>query len=261
MMKPLNKNKKRGIIGTTVFHLVLFIIFLFTGLTIPVPFPPEEKGLPMQLDLGNVDFGSGEEQPQSTEMPDITEPITEPEQVEANPAQAPEEVATQEEVSDLSAPEKTESTKSEEKKPELDKRLQQVLKSNPFQTNTNNNSKGQGNSQQPGDHGRPDGSPDGSSLQGDKSGGGISYSLGGRGFRGAPPIQGNMQESGRIVVDIIVDRQGNVVRVTPGSRGTTITNAELIKKAMESARQAKFTPKADAPEEQKGTMTFEFILE
>jgi len=259
-MEALNENKKRGIIGTVVFHRVLLIIFLFTGLKIPLPFPPEEKGLPVQLDLGNVDFGSGEEQPQSTQTPDVTEPITEPEPVESSPVEAPEDVATQEEVSDMSVPEKTEAKEPEKKKPELDERLKRVL-SNPFQTNTDNTSKGQGDSKQPGDHGKPEGSPEGSSLHGDKSGGGISYSLGGRGFRGAPPIQGNMQESGKIVVDIIVDRAGNVIRVTPGSRGTTITNAELIKKAMESARQAKFTPKADAPEEQKGTITFDFILE
>ena len=76
--------------------LVLLIIFLFTGLTIPVPIP-EEKGLPVQLDLGNTDFGSGEEQPQSTSEPEVTEPITEPEPVESAPTDAPEEVATQDE--------------------------------------------------------------------------------------------------------------------------------------------------------------------
>jgi hypothetical protein len=139
--------------------------------------------------------------------------------------------------------------------------LKKVLQSNPFQTKENNASKGQGDSDSPGDHGRPNGSPDGKSLHGDAAGGGVSFKLGGRGFKGAPAIRANEQEMGKIVIDIIVDRQGNVIRATPGARGTTITNAELIRKATESARQAKFTPKADAPEEQKGTMTFEFVLE
>ncbi|MEX2595325.1 MAG: hypothetical protein WEC59_00235 [Salibacteraceae bacterium] len=253
-------NKKRGLIGTILFHLVLLIIFIFMGLTIPVPMP-EEEGLPVQLDLGNTDFGTGEEQPQSTSEPDVTEPISEPEPVESNPSEAVEELATQDAESALSAPEKTESKKEVEKKPELNERLKKVIQSNPFQTKTDNDSKGEGDTDQPGDHGKPDGSPEGSSLSGDKSGGGISHSLGGRTFKGAPRITSNTQESGRIVVEIVVDRQGNVIRVTPGGRGTTINNAQLIRKVVESARKAKFTPRADAPEEQRGTMTYEFILE
>ncbi|MEZ4721043.1 MAG: TonB family protein [Flavobacteriales bacterium] len=258
-MKKQSDSKRKGMIGTVVFHLVLLIIFLFTGLTMPVPLP-DEKGLPVQLDLGNVDFGSGDEQPQSTEVPEVTEPISEPQPTEANPVEAVEEVATQTDASAISAPKETEAKKVEEKKPELDERLKKAI-SNPFQTNEDNSSKGQGETNEPGDHGKPDGAPTGSSLYGDKSGGGISHSLGGRGFKGAPPIQGNMQESGKIVVEIVVDRDGNVVRVTPGGRGTTITNAELIRKVVESARKAKFTPKADAPAEQKGTITYEFSLE
>ncbi len=253
-----DKNKRKGLVGTILFHLALLIIFLFYGLTIPVPMP-EEEGLPIELDLGNTDFGSGDEQPESTAEPEVTEPISEP--VEATPAESIEEVATQEELSDMSIPKEERVEKPVEKEPELDPRLQKIVNSNPFQTKKDNNSQGQGSTDQAGDHGKPDGSPTGDALQGDKTGGGISYSLGGRGFKGAPPITGNMQESGKIVVDIIVDRQGNVIRVTPGGRGSTITNGDLVRKAVEAARKAKFTPKADAPEEQKGTLTFEFILE
>lgn len=253
------KNKRKGLIGTLVFHLVLLVIFLFMGLTIPVPMP-EEEGLPVQLDLGNTDFGSGDEQPERTNPADISEPISEPEPVESNPQESQEEVATQEN-SDFSIPEETTPKKPVEKKPELDERLKKVIQTNPFQTKQDNSSTGQGNTDEAGDHGKPDGSTDGKSLSGDKAGGGVSYSLGGRGFKGAPPIQGNLQESGKIVVEIVVDRQGNVVRVIPGARGTTISNAELVKRVVESARKAKFTPKTDAPEEQRGTMTFEFILE
>lgn len=255
-----DKNKRRGAIGTIAFHVLLLVVFLFTGLTMPVPLP-EEEGLPVQLDLGNVDFGSGEEQPQSTTEPEVTEPEIVPEPVTASSPVVEEEVATQEEEALHDIPEQKEEPKKEEKKPELDQRLKQVLESNPFKTNQDNNSKGEGNTDQPGDHGKANGSPDGSSLMGDKAGGGISFNLGGRKITTVPRIQGNMQESGRIVVEIIVDRNGNVVRVVQGSRGTTITNADLMKKVMDAARKAKFTPKADAPEEQKGTMTFEFILE
>jgi len=260
MMELLkNDQKKKGLIATILFHLVLLVIFLFTGLTIPVPIP-EEEGLPVQLDLGNTDFGSGEVQPQSTSQPEETTPVSEPQPVESTPVDAPEEVETQDAESDMNVPEKTEEVKPEEKKPELDERLKKVIQSNPFQTKSDNDSKGQGSTDQAGDHGKPDGSPEGSSLHGTKDGGGISFNLNGRGFKGAPPISASNQESGRIVVNIIVDRSGKVIRVNPG-RGTTITDANLIKKVMDSARKARFSPNPNAPEEQPGTMTYEFILE
>lgn len=255
----INEDKRKGLIATVVFHLILLIIFLFSGLKIPVPLP-EEQGLPVQLDLGNTDFGAGEFQPKSTATP-IDNADPQPETQESTPTESPEEVATQETASDLTIPEKTEAKKPVEKKPELDERLKKAISGNPFQSKENNESKGEGNTDQAGDHGKKDGSENGNSLYGDKSGGGISHSLGGRGFKGAPAIQGNWQESGKIVVNIIVDRDGNVVRVTPGGRGTTINNAELVRQVVESARKAKFTPKADAPAEQKGTMEFTFVLE
>ncbi len=258
-MKKSKEHKKRGIIATIIVHLVLLLIFMFTGLTIPVPLP-EEEGLPVQLDLGNTDFGSGDEQPQSTKQPDETEPITEPQPVESAPVEAPEEVATQEDVSDMSVPEQTKPVeKPVEKKPELDERLKKAL-SNPFQTNKDNDSKGQGSTDQAGDHGKPNGSPDGSSLTGTKAGGGISASLGGRAAKNLRPIPGNWQESGMIKITVIVDRNGKVVSASQ-ARGTTITNSALINAAIAEAMKVKFTPMADAPAEQRGVITYPIYLQ
>ena len=36
------KNKRKGIIGTILFHALLLVAFLFMGLTYQVPPPPEE---------------------------------------------------------------------------------------------------------------------------------------------------------------------------------------------------------------------------
>lgn len=257
-MAKQKDHQRKGLIGTIVFHVLLLVIFLFTGLTMPVPLP-DETGLPVQLDLGNTDFGSGEEQPESTEIPEEVQPISEP--VETNPVEAVEEVATQDDASAVAAPKETEQEKVEEKKPELDKRLKQAI-SNPFATDQDNTSQGQGNTDEAGDHGKPDGSPTGSSLSGTAAGGGTSLiGFGGRGFRNKPRVKGNWQESGVIVVEVIFDRYGNYVRATSGVRGTTISNAAMIKAVEAAVRQATIDPDPDGPAEKKGQIKFVFTLE
>lgn len=248
------ENKKRGLIATITFHLALLIIFMFTGLTIPLPFPPEEAGLPIELAFGNTDAGSGEEQPTSEQPEPVQEPIAEPQPVEATPV---EEVATQEQASDIAQPETKEDPKpKKEEKPELDSRLESTL-NNAFKSDETNDSKGEGTTNEPGDFGKPNGSPTGSSLNGDKNGGGVSFSLGGRGMNPmSVPCDG--QEIGDVKVDVIVDRDGKVLRASI-ARGTSITNASLMDCVIDVVRKnARFTPKADAPEEQKGTVTVRF---
>lgn len=251
--KEQREYRKRGLIATIAFHIGLLIIFLFTGLTIPLPFPPEEAGLPIELAFGDTDNGSGEEQPM-TPVQEVSEPVSE---AVPEPAEPVEEVATQAEESPMSAPEPAEATPAEPEPRELDSQLKNALNS-AFQSKETNDSKGEGTTDEPGDFGKENGSPTGKSLQGDPNGGGLSYSLGGRGMNPMNvPCSG--QEIGDIVVDIIVDRSGKVVRATIG-RGTSITNAALMDCVVNTVRKnARFTPKADAPEEQKGTVTISFV--
>jgi hypothetical protein len=256
-MKAPDDNKKKGIIATIVFHLALLIIFLFTGLTMPNPLP-DEIGMEIEMDFGNTDLGSGEEQPQSTDPQEITEPISEP--TEANPVEAVEEVATQNTESAISAPKEVEKEKVVEKKPELDKRLKEAI-SNPFATKENNDSKGQGSTSEAGDHGRAEGSPTGGSLSGGSGTGASLTGFGGRGFRNKPRVKGNWQESGVIIVEVIFDRYGKYVRATSGVRGTTINNAAMIKAVEEAVRSATIDPDPDGPAEKKGEIKFVFTLE
>jgi outer membrane biosynthesis protein TonB len=258
-----DKNKRQSLIASVVFHIILMIVFIFYGLTMPDPIP-EVIGLPVQLALGNTDMGSGDIQPQSTEMP---EEVEAQEEVVEEVIETPEPIATQDAPSAYEVPKPVEKEKPVEKpvekpKPVLDNKLKNVLnKKNLFQTKEDNTSKGQGTSDQAGDFGKQDGAAEGNSLNGTKDGGGISANLSGRSFKGAPRIQSDLQESGKIVINIIVDRNGNVVRATAGGRGTTITNAALTKRVLESARKAKFSPSENAALEQPGTLEYIFILE
>ena len=66
-------------------------------------------------------------------------------------------------------------------------------------------------------------------------------------------------EQGKVVVKIWVNKQGKVVRVQTGVKGTTITDAQLRKMAGDAAQKSVFTPDPNAPDMQIGTITYNFI--
>lgn len=71
----------------------------------------------------------------------------------------------------------------------------------------------------------------------------------------------NDAEEGIVVVEIVVDENGRVVKATPGARGSTTTSSKLYAKARGAAKEAKFSPSPDGIKEQRGTYTFVFTLE
>jgi len=125
-----------------------------------------------------------------------------------------------------------------------------------------NNSTGQGSGGK-GDQGAPNGDPNSDNM-GDYSYGkgnkGVGYSLGGRKMSSFPSISDNSQSTGKIVVKIKVDRKGNVLAAQFQQKGSTIMNADLRQKSEKAAMQAKFSPNADAPEEQWGTIIIDYSI-
>ena len=49
-----DKDRRKGLIGTIIFHLILLLIFIFLGLTHMEPIP--EEG--MEVDFGNFEDGA-----------------------------------------------------------------------------------------------------------------------------------------------------------------------------------------------------------
>ena len=68
------------------------------------------------------------------------------------------------------------------------------------------------------------------------------------------------QQVGKVVVDIWVDNYGIVQKAVPGAEGTSVTDKDLWNEARKAAMKASFNMNADAPEMQKGTITYIFKL-
>ena len=123
MTSSEKKNKRKGIIGTILFHTLLLVAFLFMGLTYQDP-PPAEEGI--SINFGFSDEGLGEIEPESTE--DITE-IVEEEIIEEQ-IESTEEIITQNTVETPAVEkkeEKEETTTEASPEPNQTKSLMQQL--------------------------------------------------------------------------------------------------------------------------------------
>jgi periplasmic protein TonB len=279
-----NTNKYRALAISLFFHAGLLLILIYTFLT--TPDPPLTGGEGMVVNLGYVDESTGDIQPMSESE---AQPIITAEEISASIAKAEEEkILTQEneateevkvnENADAETKENDHQNVTEENKNQGEsnvKAVEEVKKEEPkvnplaLYKGQSNNSTSQGNSNKgTGDQGDPNGDPNATNYgknTGDGNnpgdGKGISFSLAGRRMIAKPQIQDNSQEEGKVVVDIIVDRSGKVIKATPGARGSTTTSTHLYNKAKQSALNAKFSARNDGPEEQKGNITFVFILD
>ncbi|MBL7885046.1 MAG: energy transducer TonB [Bacteroidia bacterium] len=87
------------------------------------------------------------------------------------------------------------------------------------------------------------------------------YDLKGRMLVKKPERMTDSEEEGIVIVEIIVNEDGKVIKATPGQRGSTTTDAKLYAKARQAALSAKFNPSPTGVTEQRGTYTFVFTLE
>jgi outer membrane biosynthesis protein TonB len=128
---------------------------------------------------------------------------------------------------------------------------------------------GQGNSTAGGNQGaqwgQPGGDPNGTGTgtrgSGPGSGDGTSYDLRGRTWRQRPLVFDNSQKTGKVVVAIRVDKAGNVIYAKYQQKGSTTTDAQLIRLAEQGALKAKFNADPTADEEQFGSITFKFSVQ
>ncbi len=116
---------------------------------------------------------------------------------------------------------------------------------------------GDGTTGTPGNQGSPNGSNLSNNYTGTGSGNG-GLALKNRSYVYKPSVEGSNRIPGLIVVEIQVDKQGNVLSAHAGAKGTTITDYGLFTQCENKAKTAKFNASEDAPDTQGGYMTFVF---
>ncbi|NOZ46534.1 MAG: cell envelope integrity protein TolA [Chlorobi bacterium] len=285
------KNHRRGIFGTILFHISLIAFFiLYKGFTTPLPLPEEEGIL---VNFGTDNTGLGEIEPPKKEVFIPEEPVSQPvTEEEAKVENTEEEILTQEtedapevnaalqkkkeekekqerikkaeiERKRLEEIEKQKQAEIEQKKREEQKRiLEERMKQQFAKGNESNSTGSEGKTKGTGNQGKIDGAPNADNYVGNSKGeNGVSFSLQGRNPLTLPKPDYVKQEQGIIVVEVIVDRDGNVVDAIPGKKGTTITDNKLMQAAKKAALNAKFDTKPDAPPRQTGSITYHFLLE
>ncbi len=236
------KNNIRAVVGTILFHALILVCFIFFGFTTPLPLPEEEG---VEVNLGYSDDGTGDIEPVDP-MSNFSSNIA-PKNNNDYSTQNTEEAISLNKNNN-----KTDNTNKEEFTPD---------KNAMYNGNKNKNGGSQGITGKDGNQGDPNGNPNSNNYTGNSpSGNGLpSYKLSGRNSKSLPKPNYNQKDEGVVVVDIWVDKSGNVTKAIAGSRGSTTTNQSLWKLAVEAATRSKFDAKGNAPEEQKGTITYNFV--
>ncbi|HXH19664.1 MAG TPA: TonB family protein [Chitinophagales bacterium] len=266
------KNKRRGAIISAMVHAIVVLLLLIFGLS--SAFPPPQEGI--LINFGTMETGKGDQPSVISEDPEKLSP----QEAEATPVEVTEkhrELVTQnvEEAPSIRKEEKAEEKKPVVKKEETKKDVKEQkkpVKEEPRvdtkslytgEKSDEDNPNNEGLTYGPGDQGDPEGDPSSKNYEGDSKGlgnVGVGYDLAGRKLLFISPIDENYTETGKVVVNIKVDRSGKVLFAKYTVKGSTTTDPMLIKLAEEAARDAKFSPNSDVAEEQFGTITFTFKL-
>jgi outer membrane biosynthesis protein TonB len=275
-----------GIISVVIFGLLLLFLILYKLITPNPPFPlPEGGGGGMEMALGMIDAGNDNvDYNQIGAAPSVV--VSEDVKEEEILTDDKSDVAIKEDVKKEEDPKKD--IKPDVKnntvviKPvvkELTVAEKLALK---FKKESGKTGGGIGDNKEAGQQGDPNGNPNGNGTggtgggtgggngtgdgpgdgpgKGPGSGGGIKFSLTGRSFIKPPNLPKDTKEEGKVVVNITVDSEGNVIEADPNGRGTTTSSALLKAKARQAAMATKFNIDGKVPE-QRGTITIIFAFE
>lgn len=258
-----NKDRRKGIIGTTIIHALLLLLFLFLGLTYYEP-PPEEGIL---INFGNSETGLGTKADGAQTTVTKPQPKTTPEKVET-PAKEEQTPTKTQDVVDAPA------LQTREKKAEKPVKKTEPKKEEPQPSNALKNmlenvksskSGGEGVQKGAGDQGAPDGDINSKNRTGSGGGGNGSgnYMLGGRDALNKPKPDYPCDDEGRVVVKIYVDQNGHVTNAIPGEKvpgglASTTASSCLYDKAKDAAMRTTWQPDADAPATQIGYIIYNF---
>ena len=231
-----------GLIVSIVAHGLLILCLLLMGLRYPDPPPPE---LGVEMDMGEFSDVGTDSEHAAEGGEDLSS--------ESSYANDDNNELTQQSEDVPLTSKKTPSPTKNKKKPKDN------VKPQSEETKIDQNAlftKGRVKKGSGGSTGVGEGSGKGSGGEG--GGSGVAFSLAGRGSKSLPLPTATSSENGSIVVEIRVDKEGNVVFAKAVWKGTTLTDTNLWRRCEQAAKKSKFTAKPDAPELQPGKITYIF---
>ena len=289
----MKQSKITGIIGTVVLHVLVLLLLFF--LTLTKPDVQEEGGVPVML--GNTELAAGDADPYTmTEVDVLPQPpasVPEPEAMPAEPevkqpliTQADEpsvQVKKGEPKKEKPKKEKKPLKKTENKTPQKEPAKKVEPEKKPEKTEAEKRAEAErlaaqaaaskiagafGKGSKMGNKGNAE---TGAGLQGSTAGNSDTGKTTGVGWNGAFDLNGrslgegglpapvyNVQDEGRVVVTIVVNPSGQVVRTSINKRTNTV-NPALRKAAEEAAKKARFNT-VEGVDNQSGTITYYFKL-
>ncbi|MEN1784469.1 MAG: cell envelope integrity protein TolA [Bacteroidota bacterium] len=280
------RHQKKSFSLTTFLLSALVLVLFYIGFTYMDP--PEEKGI--AVNLGTMDFGSGNRQPLQpirSEPMDIPRPTEEAPQEEveqetvpeetAPSTKAPEKLLTQDNAESIRMQQQQKAKREAQARAEREarqkqeaqrrKKAEQDAKRKKLDALMGGigKSKGtasgsEGNDNRPGDKGNPLGNPYATSYYGSPGNGSGGYGLNGRSLVNKGTVQQQCNEDGRVVVRIVVDRNGKVIKATPGVKGTTNNAPCLLEPARKTAFMHRWNVDSKAPSQQIGFVVVNFKL-
>ena len=278
-MKYLETKHERNSAKITTLITVILLLLLFV---VGMPFmdPPIEYGVAVNFGTSNVGSGSKPKAvpvkaPTKKVVEEVKPTPSEPQKVEESTKA--EDVMTSETAESIAikkqkeaeARAKVEAERIEREKQEAEERRlreeeekRQKLDNliGGVKNSTSNDTGGEGPDNSAGNKGQLNGDPYAPSYFGGAGPGkgGVGYGLNGRGRPTRQIYKQDCNEYGIVVVQIKVNRNGQVISATPGARGTTNAHPCLIEPAKKIALSHQWPADVNAPAEQVGFVSINF---
>ena len=254
-----------------LFTGIVMVLFLVLTYFLVFSTPPklEEGTGGILVNYGTTDEGMGNdymsvEEPSQAEKankskPDKVKPdVTPTEKVSADNSDKKVVTQTTEDAPEVAPnskkPSTTVATKTDvkEAKPQVNQNALYKGKKN------DGTGEGDGTGNKPGNQGKAAGTTLTNNYNGTGSGNGGNLNMTQRNFIVKPNVTDNDRRAGKIVVDIRVDKNGNVTYARAGARGTTISDSDLLQRCEAAVLGSRLNASENAPDIQIGTVVFVF---
>lgn len=265
-MKIKEENKERirkGIIITTIVHVVAIILFFILGFEVVEP-KSDYPQIVWEM-KGDPNAGNNSPEPATSENPSKTP------QEEKQSSASQKAVDDQKVISDDNSATPIKTSKVNSKKKKDPKKV--TTKKTPKETKSDEEKvddaiqkaldaayKGKKNPGGPGsDPGNPGGATDGDSPDpGGPSGGGDKYSIGNRKAIKIGSQNNDCGKVGEVIIRVTVNRAGSVIKVAHVDGNTM--NSCLINQAKAFAKQIKYAAKQGGPATNEGNIKIKYSL-